>query len=88
MKPIIVLIFWVSPTLWPISNIKNQLLSIIVKLNPFFYIIEGFRNSILYHKWFWESPALTPYFWGIVLILLAVGIFIHGKLRDYFADIL
>ncbi|MBP1890154.1 ABC-type polysaccharide/polyol phosphate export permease [Clostridium moniliforme] len=88
LKSIIVLIFWVSPILWPISNIKNQLLSIIVKLNPFFYIIEGFRNSILYHKWFWESPALTLYFWGIVLILLAVGIFIHGKLRDYFADIL
>ena len=88
LNSIIVLIFWISPILWPITNIKTPLLRFIVKLNPFFYFIQGFRDSILYHKWFWESPMLTLYFWGVVLILLAIGIFIHGKLRDYFADIL
>lgn len=88
LNSIIVLIFWISPILWPIANITNPLLNTVVKLNPFFYVIEGFRDSILYHQWFWQSPALTLYFWGVVLILMLFGIFIHGKLRDYFADIL
>ena len=88
LRSVIVLVFWVSPILWPIANIKDPLLSTIVKLNPFFYVIEGFREAILYHKWFWHSPILTLYFWAVVLILMLLGIFIHGKLRDYFADIL
>ena len=88
LKSVIVLVFWVSPILWPISNITNPLLNIVVKLNPFFYVIEGFRESILYHQWFWQSPVLTLYFWGVVVVLMLFGIFIHGKLRDYFADIL
>lgn len=87
LNSIIVLIFWVSPILWPISNLHG-ITKIIVKLNPFFYIIEGFRESMLYGKWFWESPVLTAYFWAVVVILFVIGIFIHGKLRDYFADIL
>ena len=88
LNSIIVLIFWISPILWPIENIKNNLLSKIVKLNPFFYVIQGFRESLLYHKWFWESPVLSLYFWSVVLIFFFIGVFIHGKLRDYFADIL
>ena len=88
LKSVIVLLFWISPILWPISNITNSLLSIVVKLNPFFYVIEGFRDSILYQTWFWERPVLTLYFWSVVLILMIFGVFIHGKLRDYFADIL
>lgn len=88
LKSVIVLVFWVSPILWPISNITNPLLNIVVKLNPFFYVIEGFRESILYQTWFWQSPVLTLYFWGVVVVLMLFGIFIHGKLRDYFADIL
>ena len=60
----------------------------VVKLNPFFYVIEGFRESILYNTWFWQSPVLTLYFWSVVLALMLFGVFIHGKLRDYFADIL
>lgn len=87
LNSIIVLIFWISPILWPIGNVSGNL-AFIVKLNPFFYIIEGFRESILDHVWFWQSPVLALYFWGVVLIMMAIGIFIHGKLRDYFADIL
>ena len=87
LNSIIVLVFWVSPILWPISNLHG-IIEMLVKLNPFFYIIEGFRESMIYGKWFWESPMLTAYFWIVVLILFVVGIFIHGKLRDYFADIL
>lgn len=87
LNSIIVLIFWLSPILWPIKNLSG-VIAFVVKLNPFFYIIEGFRESMLYGKWFFESPALTIYFWTIVGVLLILGVLIHGKLRNHFSDIL
>jgi ABC-type polysaccharide/polyol phosphate export permease len=87
INSIIILVFWVTPILWPIKNVPQNLI-IIVKLNPFFYVVEGFRNSILYGTWFWEQPILTLYFWGFTMITFILGALIHGKLRPQFADIL
>ena len=87
INSIIVLLFWVTPILWPIQNVPQKF-SILVKLNPFFYLVEGFRNSVLYEVWFWEQPALTLYFWAFTGITFILGALIHGKLRPQFADIL
>lgn len=83
----IVLIFWLTPILWAVDNLSRGL-AFVIKLNPFFYVIEGFRESIFGQAWFWEHPMLTLYYWLMVIILLIVGIFVHGKARDHFADIL
>ena len=87
LNSIIVLIFWLTPILWTIDNVSGWL-AMVVKLNPFFYLIEGFREAILSRAWFWESPMLTMYYWVVVGMLFMLGVFIHGKARDYFADIL
>lgn len=83
----IVLVFWLTPILWNVHNLSNGL-AFIVKLNPFYYVIEGFRESLVGETWFWEHPTLTLYYWGVVFVLFAVGVFIHGKARDHFADVL
>lgn len=87
LNSMIVLIFWLTPILWTIENITGWL-AVIIKLNPFFYLIEGFRESILSQAWFWESPVLTLYYWGVVAVLFIIGTIVHGKARDSFADIL
>ena len=30
----------------------NQIVLNVIKLNPIYFIVEGYRYSILYHKWF------------------------------------
>lgn len=81
------MIFWFSPILYPVNNLSGALATL-VKLNPFYYIIEGFRSSILYKTWFFYDIKLTVYFWVLTIIILVMGIFIHGKLRNQFVDIL
>lgn len=81
------LIFWFSPILYPVDNLHG-IVSTIAKLNPFYYIIEGFRSSILYKTWFFYDIKLTIYFWSITLAILLLGVFVHGKLRNQFVDIL
>lgn len=80
-------LFWLTPILFPITNLSDSL-AFILKFNPFFYVIDGFRASFLYGEWFWQSPALTLYFWGITIFFLLFGAFVQGKLKPEFADIL
>lgn len=79
--------FWVTPIFWNISMvpIKYQW---IIKLNPVLYITTGYRNSMIYHKWFWEDWELTLYFWIVTGIIFILGGLIFRKLRPHFADVL
>ena len=60
----------------------------ILKLNPLFYIVNGYRESIIYQVGFWEHPMLMLYYWGVTLILLITGVVVFKKLRPHFADVI
>lgn len=79
--------FWLTPIFWNL-NILTDFMLILFKLNPFFYIIQGYRNSLFYHVWFWETPIQTLYFWGFVIILTLVSNSIYNKTEKHFSDVL
>ena len=76
---------WGTPIAWTLAGFPEAIHKYF-KLNPFFYIIEGYRDAILGRQWFWEHPHLTLYFWVFVIILLVIGGRIYVKLRPHFAD--
>ena len=61
INSIVFLLFWFTPILYPASNLSGKL-AFITKLNPFFYIVEGFRASFLFKDWFWVRRVLLIYF--------------------------
>jgi lipopolysaccharide transport system permease protein/teichoic acid transport system permease protein len=79
--------FWLTPIFWSIERVPEQY-QWLIKLNPLFYIIEGYRNSLIYHKWFWEDINLTIYFWVVTLFIFIIGGLTFKRLRPYFADVL
>ena len=79
--------FWITPIFWSIKTIPEQY-HWLIELNPLVYIIRGYRNSIIYHKWFWEDLNMTIYYWVITLLILFAGITTFRKLRPHFADVL
>lgn len=79
--------FWITPIFWSL-NILPEHLVFYFKLNPIFYITEGYRNAFIYKQWFWEHPLQTLYFWVITLLILFVGIIVFKKLKVHFADVL
>jgi lipopolysaccharide transport system permease protein/teichoic acid transport system permease protein len=79
--------FWLTPIFWSIKKVPEQY-QWLIKLNPFFYIVNGYRDSLIYHKWFWEDMTLTIYFWTVTLVFLVTGTLTFKKLRPYFADVL
>lgn len=79
--------FWVTPIFWDLSMIPQQL-HFFFKLNPMYYIVEGYRQSFIYHCWFWELGYINLWFWFVTLVLAVVGVVVFKKMRPHFADVL
>ena len=49
------------PVLWNINDFDLKI-QMVVKINPFVYIVEGYRSAIYGKQWFWEDFYSTVYF--------------------------
>ncbi len=78
---------WITPIMWDYNMFGRKIVPIL-KLNPFFYISEGYRDSMLNNVWFWENPIHTLYFWIVTIMIFAIGTMLFKKLRPHFADVL
>ena len=79
--------FWLTPIFWSAKIVPTHYQTYL-KLNPFYYIVEGYRNTFIYHKWFWEDIYLTGYFWIVTLLIFSLGAIIFRKTRPHFADVI
>jgi lipopolysaccharide transport system permease protein/teichoic acid transport system permease protein len=79
--------FWITPIFWSIKLVPEKYHTLI-KLNPVYYLTEGYRDCFIHHKWFWEHMHLTIYFWVVASFLFVVGAVLFRKLRPHFADVL
>jgi len=79
--------FWLTPIFWSIDMIPQKY-HWLIKLNPIYYIIQGYRDSLINHKWFWEHPNMTIYYWVVTIAIFIAGSHIFKRLRPHFADVL
>ncbi|MHA6250852.1 ABC transporter permease [Oceanobacillus sp. CAU 1775] len=84
------MLLYLSGVLWPITILADfPTIMNLMKLNPLYYLIEGYRaaffSSELHFITNWEY---TLYFWGVVIVLLIFGAFLHMKFRRHFIDYL
>jgi lipopolysaccharide transport system permease protein len=79
--------FWSTPIFWDIT-IMPAIVQTCLKMNPMFYIVQGYRDSFIYFVPFWHHPLLTVYFWGVALLVFTGGAVIFRKLKPQFADVL
>lgn len=82
---------WMTPIMWNIEAMQERIsggLITILKLNPMYYIVNGYRDSMINQRWFWESPKLTIYFWVVTLLIFFLGSKAFKKLQTHFADVL
>lgn len=82
---------WVTPIMWNAeAMLHSAVLMRLFKLNPMFYIVSGFRDSLLYKKWFWEDGRLlwTLYFWVVTVVVFFIGVRVFNRLKDHFADVM
>lgn len=78
---------WMTPIMWA-ETMMPEGIRFIVKLNPFYYIVEGYRDCFIRHIGFWEHPIRTLYFWCAAIFLFLAGATLFKRLRHHFADVL
>lgn len=82
---------WVTPIMWSIDDMKAKIppvLLVVLKCNPLYYIVMGYRESFIEKVWFWEHPGQTLYFWIFTLVMCFLGIKVFKRLKVHFADVL
>ena len=78
---------WMTPIMWQ-STMIGEKYQKILKLNPMYYIVNGYRESILSKEWFWNHCLWSVYFWVLIFVLMFLGTKIFKKLKPHFADVL
>lgn len=58
----------------------------VLHLNPFYYMVQGFRDTFLSKQFFFENWMPTVVFWCITFFFLIVGSHLHIKFRTRFID--
>lgn len=81
---------WITPIMWNANSMLSPLVLKIFKLNPMYYIVSGFRDSVLENNWFWTGDRLlwTIYFWMLTILVFGLGTKIFRRLKIHFADVL
>ncbi len=79
---------WATPIMWSVTRVEGTVFETIFKLNPLYYIVNGYRQSLFGQTWFFEDWQLTLYFWVVTLLLFAFGTVVFKRLKPHFADVL
>lgn len=88
VQAIMRMMIYLSPILWPPTGGMAKYQGIL-KINPIYYIVEGYRNSLLGEKWYLVAEwHYTIYFWVVILVLFTIGSIMHLKFRNRFVDFL
>ena len=83
------ILFYFSGAIWQIQpgGAFPDFFVRILQLNPFFYIIEGFRDTFLSRSFFWERGIPTLFFWTLTILIAIISSHLHLKFRSKFIDL-
>ncbi len=81
---------WVTPIMWNFEAMTQipGWAAALLKLNPMYYVVSGYRNALIHKIGFWENWGLTAYFWIVTVAILLLGTSVFRRLRPHFADVL
>ena len=81
---------WLTPIMWDINSVMadHPLVIKLFKLNPMYYIVTGYRDSMLGHVSVMAHVSWGLYFWVVTAVLFGIGAFIFKRLKPHFADVL
>lgn len=82
------LLMWLSPVVWGFTPTMPEWMVFIAKLNPFTYVIDGYRNSLFTNHMFFDDPVYMSYFWLFTLVIMLIGSAYYKKTYKEFSDVL
>lgn len=82
------MLFFLTPILWKSDEHIPQALAVLININPIYYVVDGYRKSLLFGDISFLLSWHTVYFWGLILVLFVFGAKLHVGFRRQFVDYL
>ncbi len=79
--------YFAVPIFWN-DDMMQPIVVKILKLNPAYYIIQGYRDSMCNGSWFWEDMNYTIYYWVVSIVIFCIGLWLFDGLKKHFSDLL
>ncbi|CAM3953895.1 ABC transporter permease [Mesobacillus thioparans] len=89
VQSIVKMLLYLTPLLWHTDKLvfKGMDLTLLLKANPLYYLVEGYRAALIGTQWYaLQNSLYTLYFWGLIIVLFALGSILHLKFRNHFID--
>ena len=80
-------VFWMTPMVWAISTMPESVQNIL-KYNPFFFVVQGYRKSLISKELFTTDSYIALLYWAIAIAIFFLGRALYRKLKPHFADIM
>lgn len=87
IQSLIRLLFYLTPILWDMENMP-VLFQKITFYNPIYYVVTGFRDSMLYEIPFWQHTEQLCILWCLNGLLFVLGCNLQVKFKDQFIDLI
>lgn len=81
------LLMYVTPILWTMDKLTVNIQNL-MKLNPLYYVVEGYRNSFFSNVSILERYNELIIFWSIVIGLFILGSILMYKFKQKFIDLI
>ena len=88
VKSVITGLFWVSGILWDSYSMNPGPAKVLVLMNPIHYFVNGYRNTFLFKRWFFETSFETMAFLIVLSLTMGIGSKVYIKLKNDIADVL
>lgn len=81
-------LFWMSGILYDANGIGQQWIRNILLFNPVTIVVNGYRNALIYQKWFWEDWQQLVNFTIVYAVMLLLAVWVYRKLKKDIPDVL
>lgn len=88
IKSISIAFFWLSGIIYSANAIKIEWVRDLMLWNPVTILVNGYRNSLIYKKWFWETPIELRNLVVVYVVMLLLALWAYRKLRKDIPDVL
>ncbi len=88
VKSTTIAFFWLSGILYAADKIHILWLRRLMLWNPVTIIVNGYRNCLIYKRWFWETPGQMRNYVVVLMVLTALSIWAYRKLHKDIPDVL
>jgi teichoic acid transport system permease protein len=81
------LLLYLTPVLWTETTLPHWMQTL-VKCNPIYYIVQGYRDCLFYHRGVGAYTWSMGWFWGITIALFLFGSYMMYKFKTRFIDMI